>query len=216
MNRLLLPLLLCAVCAAAEPAAAVARLRYERIAGEAVVTGHGTAFAVDLAAYGREGKRYLLTAAHNVLDDATRKPYDTLILETAKLKWCGVKVLAFNVSLDLCLLECTEELPAVLSLADKEAAHNTAIELTGSKRGKPLTVHTGTVVERFERGTVRTRAAVAFDHGDSGGPVTAAGAVVGVAVAGIPKDGDLDTNVCLFVPLIAIRSFLDQHLRAGK
>ena len=53
-------------------------------------------------------------------------------------------------------------------------------------------------------------AEVKFDHGCSGGPVFSArtGKVIGVAVAGIPLDHDMDYNKGLFVPVSAIESFI--------
>jgi len=39
----------------------------------------------------------------------------------------------------------------------------------------------------------------------------ASGLVVGVAVAGIPKDGDLDHNVGLFVPVVGVASFMEAN-----
>ena len=35
--------------------------------------------------------------------------------------------------------------------------------------------------------------------------------MIGVAVAGVPKDGDLDHDVGLFVPVVGIRSLLEAH-----
>src|SRR3954470_1841551 len=58
----------------------VTRIRYERQEGGALVVGHGTAFGIDLDAFGQPGRRYLLSAAHNVLDKAG-KPYPNLKIE---------------------------------------------------------------------------------------------------------------------------------------
>jgi len=192
--HVLILLILCLPCFAQE----VARLRYERLEGHARVTGHGTAFCID--------KNLLLTAAHNVLDDKG-EPYNTIHIEVGE-DWIKGHVVRFDTSLDLCLIKCNAPLES-LKLADADAGKGSKLLLIGSKRGTPLTFHSGVLDRRFTGGTVRTRAKIKFDHGDSGGPVLEKNKVVGIAVAGEPKDGDLDPDICLFVPISAIRSFLD-------
>ncbi|HYG74430.1 MAG TPA: LysM peptidoglycan-binding domain-containing protein [Planctomycetota bacterium] len=195
------------------------RIRYERTENGALITGHGTAFGVDLARYGYSGRRHLLSAAHNVLDDRGN-PYDTLkieINEGSRTYWSKVRVLASDQNLDVCLLESSDDLPDILALGDRDLAPGSAIFLAGSPRGIPVALFQGSVMHCFDRGTIRSAAKIPFDHGDSGGPMYCPSArrVVGVAVAGIPKDGDLDHNVGLYVPLVGLYSFLDANRKSG-
>lgn len=192
------------------------RLRYRRIESGTEITGHGTAFAADLAAYGFAGRRYLLSAAHNVLDD-TGQPYRTLEIETAG-GWSACRVLAHDRSLDICLLEAQRELPETAQLAVADAAQGDAVILAGAKRGQAVRVYEGVLEKKFHRGSARYRVRVPFDHGDSGGPFfdAASGRVVGVAVAGVPLGADLDPDMGLYAPLAAVRSFLDTHRRGGS
>ena len=193
------------------------RIQYERQEGGATNTGHGTAFGVDLSRYGYGGCRYLLSAAHNILDDHKR-PFSTLrieIVEGSRTYWSHCRAVAWDVELDLCLIAAGDDLPRTLKLGRGDLPAGAEIILAGSPRGAPVKLFTGTVTRRFERGTVRSAASIPFDHGDSGGPVVdpATGAVAGVAVAGVPKDGDLDRTIGLFVPLAGIVSFLQANGR---
>jgi LysM repeat protein len=194
------------------------RIRYERMQDGAIITGHGTAFGVDLSRFGYSGKRYLLTAAHNVLDDRHR-PWTTLKIEIrykdGREMWAPVKAVVWDDSLDLCIVESSEDLPSLVQLSDVDMNVGSPVLLTGSPRGIPVGLYRGTVQTRFYNATVRTAAQIPFDHGDSGGPFFCARTrkVVGVAVAGVPKDGDLDHNIGLFVPMAGVMSFLEQNAR---
>lgn len=191
------------------------RLRYRRVESGTEITGHGTAFPADLAAYGFAGRRYLLSAAHNVLDDAGQ-PYRTLEIEIAG-GWSSCRVLAHDRNLDVCLLEAQLDLPHAAQLADADAAQGDAVVLAGAKRGQAVRVYEGVLEKKFHRGSARYRVRVPFDHGDSGGPFfDSSGRVVGVAVAGVPLGADLDPGLGLYAPLAAVRSFLDAHRRGGS
>ena len=196
-----------------------ARVRYEVRRDDCLVTGHGTAFGVNLKAYGYTGNRYLLSACHNVLDQNDR-PYSTLKLEIfdgSEKHWTTCTVAAVDKNLDLCLIETSEDLPAVLELDNAEVVPGTPIVMPGSPRGVPVAIYSGSVIERFERGSIRSSAKIIFDHGDSGAAMVNAntGKLAGVAVAGVPKDGDLDHNIGLFVPLAGVTSFLQSHQRVA-
>jgi LysM repeat protein len=194
------------------------RIRYERIANGCTITGHGTAFGADLSHYGFNGNRYLLTAAHNVLDDH-HKPFTTLKIEIryadGRELWAPVRPLVWDEQLDLCLVESSQDLPAIAQLSDYDMSEGGDLVLAGSPRGVPVGTYQGTVMTRFHNATVRTAAKIPFDHGDSGGPFFCArtGRVVGVAVAGVPKDGDLDHSIGLFVPMVGVTAFLEQNSR---
>lgn len=194
------------------------RIRYERMQDGCVITGHGTAFGVDLARYGYQGKRYLLTAAHNVLDDK-HKPFSTLKIEIryadGREMWTPVRALVWDDQLDLCIIESSADLPSLTQLSDTDLNVGSSVLLVGSPRGVPIAQFQGSVTSRFYNATVRTATRIPFDHGDSGGPFFCARTrkVVGVAVAGVPKDGDLDHNIGLFVPMAGVASFLEQNAR---
>jgi len=191
-----------------------ARIRYERGETRTTITGHGTAFCADLSKYGYSGRTYLLSAAHNVLDD-TGRPFETLKLEIeepGRTVWSRCRVLAFDKDLDLCLLESNDPLPEQVELSDADVEAGAKVVLAGSPRGVPVALYDGVVIKRFEGGTVRSSARLPFDHGCSGGPFfNSAGKAAGVAVAGVPKDGDLDKQMGLFVPVSALASFLERH-----
>lgn len=175
--------------------------------GGVTVEGHGTAFAVDLAAFGYVGKQYLLTAYHNVVDDETATP--ALRIELNK-KWVDCKVVAFNQRLDICLLESAVALSDVIAMDSAELSLGEFLILGGSPRGVPIKSFTGVLHEQFTGGSYRMLAKIEFDHGDSGGPVVNQKTykLVGMAVSGVPKDGDLDTKLMMYMPLSVIASFL--------
>ena len=159
------------------------------------------------------GRRYLLTAAHNVLDDGEKQPYASLKIELRDGKaarWAACRAVAWDGDLDLALIKCDEDLSQLLELDDKDAAEGSQVTMAGSPLGIPVALFKGSVIRRFERGTARSAIKIPFNHGDSGGPmVSPLLKVVGMAVAGIPKDGDLDHEVGLFLPVTAIISFLE-------
>lgn len=190
----------------------VTRIHYEREEGHDLVVGHGTAFGIDLDAYGKPGRRYLLSAAHNVIDKAG-KPYPMLkieIVQGGRTKGAQCKVVSVDRGLDVCLLESDEDLPSVASLATSDECVKAPVILAGSPRGIPVQLFDGTLLRRFHDGTVHSLAALEFDHGCSGGPLFSAetGKVVGLAVAGLPKGGDMDHTMGLFVPVSAIENFI--------
>jgi len=195
------------------------RCRYEhRISKERVISGQGTAFGVDLTAYGYpDTRRYLLTAAHVVLHGnrrGSKTPYAKLEIELRrgdKTYWSPCRAIAWDEYLDLCILESGDELPNHLKLAERDPKVGAKLVLAGSPRGVPVALYTGTLDRKFERGSVRSSASVPFDHGNSGGPMVDAvtGLVVGVAVAGLPKGKDLDRNVGLYVPVVGVDSFME-------
>jgi hypothetical protein len=189
------------------------RIRYERKEGKALVVGHGTAFGVDLGVYGQPGRRYLLSAAHNVLDKSGR-PYPTLKIEIPQqdgsTSTAHCKMISADKGLDVCLLECEQDLPVIATLAESDERIRTPVLLAGSPRGIPVNLYDGMLVRRYYEGTVHSLAEFEFDHGCSGGPVfsTRTGKVIGIAVAGVPLGDDMDHTKGLFVPVSAIESFI--------
>ncbi len=199
--KLLCLLLLCLSASAREPISAV-RLRYERTSGDAIITGHGTAFGV--------AKRYLLTAKHNVLDEKGN-PYKTLKIEIDG-EWRKCSVAAFDEVLDVCVLKSSADAP-VFELAESDALEGAKVDLQGSPRGIPILNRCGVLKQAFDQGILRLCARLEFDHGDSGGPLLVDGKVIGMAVSGVPKDGDIDKTTCVYLPVSALRKFIQEQLR---
>jgi LysM repeat protein len=196
------------------------RIRYERMEGSSLITGHGTAFGVDLTPYGISSRRLMLSAAHNVLDEKNQ-PYATLkveVKEGSREYWTRCRVVASDPEMDLCLVEAGDDLPLIATLDNTDMAPGARVVLAGSPRGIPVATFEGEVIRRFDSGTIRSSARVVFDHGDSGGPFFNSNTlkVIGVAVAGVPKNGDLDHNIGLFVPLTGIDSFLQANLPKAR
>jgi S1-C subfamily serine protease len=200
------------------------RIRSVRNYGDMVVTGHGTAFAVDMSKWGYMGPQYLLSAAHNALGQDNH-PYPTLLVET-KLSsaptWSRCHVVTFDRELDLCLLKSDFPVPQQSVLASKVTEVGQSVMLVGSPRGIPLALYEGILTQSSVRGSLRSSACLPFDHGCSGGPFfNTKGEVIGVAVAGVPaatasRDGDMDKGIGLFVPLPELIEFLENKRAGGK
>lgn len=182
------------------------------------ITGHGTAFGIDLSEFGLRGPRYLLTAAHTVWDQENRSANSLWIeIRTAKSTyWARCRIRAFHKSLDICLLESERDLPFRSELAKVDSTPGSAVVMAGSPRGIPPKLFRGVLAADRRMPRTRTLAHIAFDHGDSGGPLYDArsGKVVGMAVAGVPKGDDMDHGVGLFVPLAEIKGFITNVARA--
>jgi nucleoid-associated protein YgaU len=153
-----------------------------------------------------------------VLDDK-HKPFTTLKIEIryadGREMWTPVRAVVWDDQLDLCIIESSADLPSLTQLSETDLNVGSSVLLVGSPRGVPIAQFEGSVTSRFYNATVRTATRIPFDHGDSGGPFFCARTrkVVGVAVAGVPKDGDLDHNIGLFVPMAGVASFLEQNAR---
>lgn len=186
------------------------RIKYERVQNSSVIIGHGTAFGVDLTRYGLKESKYLLSAAHNVLDED--KPYSDVEIEVNN-NWSKCEVLAFDKELDICLLKSSIEVP-ISELSNEDAKAGATVTLAGSPRGVPVAIFEGKLIKRFAYGSVRSLVQILFDHGDSGGPLFSKDdKVIGLAIAGVPKDGDLDHTVGLFIPTCVILSFLEENIK---
>jgi hypothetical protein len=215
----ILSVVLSVVCSASEldkVLSSTMRIRYERQEGDALITGHGTAFGVDLSQYKLIGKRYLLSAAHTILDDK-QQPYKNVKVEVAG-EWINCKVLSFDKELDLCLFKTEHELDSILKLDDDDLVPNDELIMAGSRRDAPVALFRGVLKKRFFNGRAVFYAEIAFDYGDSGAPIIniKTSKVVGVAIAGLPKSpksSEMEEDRGLYVPLVALRDFLE---RVGK
>jgi S1-C subfamily serine protease len=201
------------------------RIRVETDQGGSFSVGNGSAFGVDLSAYGLPEQRYLLTAAHLVLsEDGERLLNGKIRVELPGLSrntWVPCHVLAVTKVYDLCLLKCAADVPVISKLPAGNAGVPVGAKLlvVGCPLGVPPQVSTGTLADKEPLVSERYRrvweANAAFNHGNSGGPVFSAeaGTVVGVAVAGVRAGGggpqDMDPRIALFTPYYCVKHFLD-------
>jgi hypothetical protein len=190
MKRLLLIL---TILASSLPAAEGFRLRHSYVEGKLTITKHGTAFAFS--------PRKLLTAAHNVLENG--KALDGLIVEVGE-RWLPCSVVKFNAEADIAILSVKEDVPSFQFGEDPD--EGSAIVLSGSKRGQEVKREAGKITNAYTRGLLFV-GSVRFDHGMSGSPVLKDGKVVGMAVAGIPKDDDIDHSKFCMIPVSALRYY---------
>ncbi len=201
------------------------RVKVETDAGATMVVGYGSAFGVDLSAYGVNSSRYLLSAAHLVLSDDGRQLLNGNIkVELPKNNhktWVHCKVLTVTRLYDLCLLECDEDVPVVSKLTPGKPGIGVGapVLVVGCPLGVSPQVSSGYLTDKdplvSDRGHKVWEAAAAFNHGNSGGPVFCAecGTVIGVAVAGVRAGGggptDMDPRIALFTPYYCVKQFLD-------
>jgi S1-C subfamily serine protease len=189
------------------------RFERRRDEGRFVSVGHGSAFGIDLTNYGIDSHRYMLSAAHLVLDDGRLTSGDLRVeIGKSKSSWAKCRVVAVDKVHDLCLLECDRDLGDVSSLSDGEQKVGCKVLIAGSPKGVPICLSPGTLVSK-EPNVQRQvwQAEAKFNHGNSGGPVFDAetGKIIGVAVAGIRRSGDdMDENIALFTPLRLVKAFL--------
>lgn len=190
---------------------AASKIEYERPDGKSIVTGHGSAVFLDLSTYGYAGKRFLITAAHNVMN-REGKLYGVIRVQLSDGTWSKATILQVDQNLDICLVASEQENDVVSLLSDKDAKKEEIVLLIASWRGGPIKETVGTVEKRYHDGTVKTKVVLDFDHGCSGGALFSRdGRVVGMAVSGVPQDGDLAHDCGLFLPTSCIESFLDEH-----
>ncbi|HLX60963.1 MAG TPA: serine protease [Planctomycetota bacterium] len=190
------------------------RLRAETDKGESIVTGHGTAFAINLCDYGYPRPRYLLTACHVVRD------HDSELIPDLKVEvrngnvsyWLGCSVISFDEKRDLALLESNADLPSTSRFAAREPENGNPLIVIGSPAGIPLKIFEAQMLEK-DGYELSTAYVAFFKQGCSGGPVfNNSKDIVGVAVAGIKKGQGMDPHTCLFVPLPDVKEFVSASM----
>lgn len=192
------------------------RIRVQSVRGAAIVTGHGTAFGVNLSEFGRPRPRYLMTACH-VIRDTCGNVYQSAKIEVRQsgINWLRCRVVAYDVKLDVALLECEHDIP-VRPFARRDAALGSLVTMIGSPTGVPLRIVEGRVVETPRTGTSTARVEF-IREGCSGGPLVARDTqrIIGLVSAGVGvgRSQEMDPHTCLYVPRSKLLSFTDRSLK---
>jgi len=169
----------------------------------------GTAFSIDLSAYGFKGKKFVLTAAHNVSIKIGVIPKTTV--EIKENEWVKCSIVKIDEDLDLAIMEIEKEVPVVLKLAKEDVKVGKEIIMAASPNGEHVKIFSGKVLKRWDSATILTRAEIELEHGHSGSAVICSnGKVGGVIVAGIKKADKIDNSIGLFVPVSVILTFLEE------
>lgn len=159
------------------------------------IHGHGSCFAIS--------KTTVLTARHNCYRD--KKPLDCYMI-VAGIKY-PLTLVKDDSDLDLALLSVAGCLLVPNTIV--ECAPDLPITLAGFPRGE-FKSSQGVLVRHYWDGSAKSLLRVVFDHGNSGSPVSQGSKIVGIALAGVAKDGDLDKGKCLFLPTNAVLYFLNK------
>lgn len=185
----------------------------------------GSAFGMDLTEWGFKGKKYLLTAAHVVLQKAagTRavldRPVDKVEIQirTDKIKrWVNCRIIFIDKDRDAALLEADEEIPVVFKLGEK-AEIGSSIILAGCPVGTTPQAVFGIMTSMDPEIDIGVRCQVwqvsaPFYFGNSGGPVfdPETDLILGIVVAGVSsKTGDLIPHLALMIPCFEVRKMLN-------
>lgn len=176
------------------------RLRSTLVTETYQAVGVGTAFAVDASKYGYKEKRTLMTCYHCV------GGFGKLEIEVDS-KYLTVKVIEYNVDLDVALLESPVDLEPK-QLGTEDALVGDKVTIWGCPQGIPIQQFKGKIRSLFFTGKY-TDMDIKFDHGDSGGPVlNKDGKIVGMSAASPRKGDDIDHNCGLYIPLSQLITYL--------
>ncbi|MEI6236047.1 MAG: serine protease [Planctomycetota bacterium] len=202
----------------AGPMATTFRIRSQEARGNAIVTGHGTAFAIDLSEFGYGRKRYLMTACHVVKEkNGQLAPNLRIEMRTPRgVRWARVRVLSSDVKMDVALLECETDLPHVAKFCQRDVSERNPLVMIGSPAGVPLRALKGFVRQR--KNVEPSVATVEYiQEGCSGGPIFDANSqtVAGLCIAGIGvgKSAKMDPHTCLYVSVANMKRFLRASLK---
>lgn len=187
--------------------------------------GFGSGVGVDLEGYGIKGKKYLLTAAHVVFSGDILSEVVEVEVRHPKYKtrmWAKAKVVAYDRSVDIALLEIEIDLPYRAKLASKDLLkRGDVLVATGCPSGTGVTATVGHLSSKY-RETEQQRGywwqgSMPIYYGNSGGPIwdLARKKVVGIAVAGVGRNG-LAPNVAFFVSTKSMVNFVEsENVRAS-
>lgn len=192
-----------------------------RRGGDAVI-GQSTCFAVDLSAYGYSGKRVVISAGHAVrIKPESELKQDIVVRIRTKdgFEWVKAKVLAFDASKDIGLLELDSEVDSVAKLTKKDnLRRGDRLFAVGAPGGTAITPTEG-YLDSKEREIAETnegwwQASFPISPGNSGGPVWDPNRkeIVGILTGGQTSLYGISPNVAYFVSFPS----LDQFLRSDE
>lgn len=184
----------------------------------------GTAVAVDLSDFELNGKKYMLTAAHCVVNKGKKQKVFIEMTEP-KRKWVEASILEIDEDMDICLLAVDQESTVFAKLAKTmETEIGDPVVAIGSPRGMALAATIGYMsdisdspdgIELFVH-PGWYQASMAVFHGNSGGPVfdLNRNVLVGIVAAIILDDGmQAAPNVTLMVGHKVIVDFVSSYAK---
>ena len=187
------------------------RLRYERTdAAYGLLHGAGTCFGVDLSEFGIPGDQWVMTAAHNVVTNEV--PHDKIEIEIEG-EWVPCSIVIYDKDTDICVLRSGKPPKKILKMAKYDVAWGAALSMSASIAGAPVRTYEGKLVRHFWQGSSRSLATIQFGHGASGAPILDEfGRLAGIALAGIPLEGDIDPSQGLFFPISSIKALIRTYI----
>ena len=202
------------------PMASTFRIRSQVSHGNTLITGHGTAWGIDLEEFGYHKHRYVMTACHVIREhDGSICPNLQLEMRhSGGVHWAGLRVLASDPKMDVAVLECETELPVITSFCEHDAPERTNVVMIGSPGGVPLKAVKGyvTTIKRSEPSVAYVEY---IQEGCSGGPIFDAASqnVMGLVIAGIGigNNPKMDPHTCLYVSVTNMKHFLRTALKRG-
>ncbi len=173
------------------------KIVWRTVSSDITTTSSGSCFAISTT--------QILTARH-CLYSGDKRQLCRVVVNAIEYP---CEVLKEDANLDLALCEVKGVILKPEKIRPTDAAIEQVVMFVGFPRGIFAT-NLGAVKQNYYKGTVRSLALVKFDHGFSGGPVMASSAIVGMAVSGVPKNGDLDHSIGLFIPASVLLWFLKE------
>jgi S1-C subfamily serine protease len=194
------------------------RVRSVRKADGVEITQWGSGGCAELTEFGMLGNRYIITAAHVILDDdgnVEERVEAEILLQGAEVRaWLQVEVMFYDKELDIAVLKSPVEMASSARLADDDSLKNgDEVTAIGGPMGQPLQASKGTIVKnspwRCENiGTMNIR------HGNSGGPVfDSEGHIVAIVRAFQRVGRDEDGGPGVMVPIECVRKYINSKVK---
>lgn len=179
----------------------------------------GSGVGVDLSAWGYEGKRFLITAAHVVTERG--KICDSIQVEIRRIEykaraWLDAKVVTYDEDVDLAILVVDADLPYLANVAmEDKVSLGDVLLAVGAPRGTAVTPSFGVLTSKEKETSWQHpcwwQGSMPIFFGNSGGPVWdfERQEVIGIAVAVTGTAGKgIAPNVSFFVGQPALKTFL--------
>lgn len=193
-----------------------------------VISSSGSAFGVNLAPFGFAGKRYLLTAAHVILDDDhisdrievevrnkifrdKKNPKSGFIVSRM---WIRARVITYDREMDIAILKVEMDLPHIAELdLEPDLKRGAPLLAVGCPSGTAITPSWGYLTskesETKHNNNFWWQASMPIYYGNSGGAVwnPKSSKIIGICVAIIAHKGPA-ANASFFVSPDSIKMFL--------